>query len=249
MELWSEDIKWRRDLEIDAASFNRWSSSVLSPITDGVMPLSLDQAYADGKLIGKDLRFALVKFPRGWPVCRRSGFLSLDEKAPFVKNRLATVYGSQLGTCWFTDEVVFPYLSCAPRTAVMSLTPFELFTCRPGIRKAKGNVFMAGLGLGFMAHRILQKKTVTRLTIVEKDFDVIRVFGSRLEQLYGYKRLKVIHDDFYEYAKGKGKLKNYDSIIMDIWMKFWDARRDQKAKELTKDYPCVWVWGNPKNNG
>jgi len=244
MELWSEDIKWRSNLEIDADSFNRWSSSVLSPITDGVVPLSLDQTYANGKPIGKEFRFALVKFPKE---CRRSGLFSLEEKT--VKNRLSTIYGSQLGTCWFTDEVVFPHLSCAPRVAVMSLTPFELFTCRPGIRRAKGNVFMAGLGLGFMAHRILQKKTVTRLTIVEKDFDVIRVFGSRLENLYNCKRLDIIHADFYEYAKGKGKLKNYDSIIMDIWMKFGDARRDQKAKELTKDYPCVWMWGNPKNNG
>ena len=50
---------------------------------------------------------------------------------------------------------------------------YERATCLEVVRRAHGNVLIAGLGLGMILHPILDKSDVSRVTVVEKYQDVV----------------------------------------------------------------------------
>jgi hypothetical protein len=56
---------------------------------------------------------------------------------------------------------------------MMSDTRMEHYTNYKVVREARGNVLIAGLGLGMILHPILAKKEVLSVTVIEKYADVI----------------------------------------------------------------------------
>lgn len=61
---------------------------------------------------------------------------------------------------------------------VMSNTPMERKTHIEAINKAKGNVLVAGLGLGMYLQNIKDKEEVTSITVVEKSKVVIELIAK-----------------------------------------------------------------------
>lgn len=126
----------------------------------------------------------------------------------------------------------------------MSLTPMEVMSQKPGLEKAFGNVLIGGLGMGWLTHRILEKPEVKSVTQIELDLDILRFFGIPLEEMFPGK-IDLIHDDFWGFLN-QHDMNLYDTILVDIWPKYKDARRDNLFRALRKSHPNVWGWGEQK---
>jgi len=104
------------------------------------------------------------------------------------------------------------YLSIKRRgKVIMSNTPDEIRDFMPFYYKATGNVLINGLGLGVVLTAILSKKEITKVTIVEKSEDVIKLVSS----CFNDERLTIIHADAYDYNPPKGE--RFDAVWHDIW--------------------------------
>jgi hypothetical protein len=69
---------------------------------------------------------------------------------------------------YFTSD--FPYLALTEGNNVwMSLNPNEIETMKPYIAKAKGDVLVLGLGMGYVPYMVSSKEDVKSVTIIEKD--------------------------------------------------------------------------------
>lgn len=129
----------------------------------------------------------------------------------------------------FDGPVTIPILAKPGQTMLnpwMSLTPMEILTQRAQLRRAKGRVAIAGMGMGWLARRVLERKSVECLTVVEKDEAVLRHFGLTLQQQFG-NRIVLVHGDAYEHD-----WSNYDVSLWDIWEKIGDAAWDSKFLKL-----------------
>lgn len=96
-------------------------------------------------------------------------------------------------------------------TLMMSDTPMERRSNVAVVRMARGHVLIAGLGIGMILHPILAKPEVTRVTVVEKYGDVIKLVGPTLPQ----EKLELIEADILTWVPTKGA--KYDTIYFDIW--------------------------------
>lgn len=90
--------------------------------------------------------------------------------------------GNRRGNVCFDDDIVIPRINAKcngewddghpcrsgfRQRPWMSLTPMEILTQRGGLRRAKGHVVVAGLGLGWLLQRVSERKQVKQVTLVE----------------------------------------------------------------------------------
>jgi hypothetical protein len=94
---------------------------------------------------------------------------------------------------------------------VMSDTMMEKQSNRQFVREAKGDVLIAGLGIGMILLPTLNKAEVTSITVIEKEQDVIDLVSPH----YQHDKLKVICADIFEWSPAKGQ--KFDTIYFDIW--------------------------------
>jgi predicted membrane-bound spermidine synthase len=100
---------------------------------------------------------------------------------------------------------------------MMSDTPMERRTNSGLLWRAKGHVFIAGLGVGMVVPPLVANPEVTRVTIVEKYDDVIALVEAPLRAFLGEQaaKLEVIHSDIFDFKAPKDQ--KYDTIYFDIW--------------------------------
>lgn len=175
--------------------------------------------------------------------CRTNG------KAKFIKmtapkETVIDVFaGDREGYCSFSDEVAVPLLMLNGSTW-MSLTPMEIISQRAGLRKAKGNVLVLGLGMGWLAQACLERRQVDSVTVIERDEKVIELFGDTVEkkQCGAGNQSFVIKDDAYDYARKHHP--EFDCILFDIWEGCGQAIDDRQYQEIKLNADCpVWAWG------
>lgn len=95
---------------------------------------------------------------------------------------------------------------------VMSDTPDEIRDHLYFIGKAKGNILIAGLGLGMVIQAIGNKEDVKSITVIEKSKDVIDLVGDYYLKMFPNK-LKIVNADIFEW-----KTSDYfDCAWYDIW--------------------------------
>ena len=111
----------------------------------------------------------------------------------------------------------FSYLALLKNNEIwMSLNPNEIKTMEPYVEKAQGHVLVLGLGMGYVAYMMANKKEVKSVTVIEKDSNVINIFNNLLWPSFNNKeKIKIINDDALSYLKRKQKDFNY--IFADIW--------------------------------
>lgn len=102
-------------------------------------------------------------------------------------------------------------------TLQMSNTRMEQNSNYEVVRKSRGDVLIAGLGIGLILVPILRKKEVVSVTVIEKDPDVISLVEPQLRKFLGKDadKLKVIQANIFEWKPQKGK--KWDVIYFDIW--------------------------------
>lgn len=164
-----------------------------------------------------------------------------------------------LGVCWsggrsnivFNEEIaiprVFEYGEDGTRRKLwMSYTPQEVLTLRPGLRKAKGSVIVAGLGMGWLLTRVAHKPSVKRALLVEQN-------EALLDWLW-----PVIREKHWADQKTRQKM-NYiigdankvipertaDVALWDIWETVGHVDR-YAQEDMAKKCPNIgttWFWG------
>lgn len=102
---------------------------------------------------------------------------------------------------------------------MMSDVPMEMLTNAEVINRAKGRVFIAGLGMGMILIPILASHRVKTVTVVESNLDVLKIVLPQLQAYMGgsgldLRKLKIIHCDVLKYIPQDGK---FDTIYFDIW--------------------------------
>jgi hypothetical protein len=95
---------------------------------------------------------------------------------------------------------------------VMSDTPAEMADHAYFVKRAAGRVLLTGLGLGLCIHNLLLKKTVTHITVVEKDPELCEWVGPHYAQ---DSRVNVVCADAFEWKPTNGE--RFDFGWHDIW--------------------------------
>lgn len=164
--------------------------------------------------------FRKVNIPEG-----KSGDWSVEKFTPGTE---LGMYNLRLIRDGFPERVVPPgdytRLVWQGRATVMSDTPAEAHEHHAALLKAKGNVLINGLGLGFFLTAVLEKSEVEHVTVIEKSQDVIKLVGPSFND----KRLDIIQADALVWRPKPWV--HYNFVWHDIWNKICD---DNKA-EMTK---------------
>lgn len=228
-----QNFKWNHRITFTADSYTKWLKDTL-PIVDTLTPISRDDVAFRKKVsecgitIGGKILY-LLSMPM-W-----------DYQARFVftEPRLARVglsiyRGSTEGTIYFDGAVAIPVLADSSSfTPWMSLTPNEILTLRGSIRRAKNDTAIAGLGLGWVARKILERKQVKKLTIYEKCDKIAEYFGRPLIEDFG-DRVSIICCDAYTTDWMK-----HDVGLWDIWSSYGDASDDRKYLAIRDEMRSV----------
>ena len=98
----------------------------------------------------------------------------------------------------------------------MSVIPHEIETMNDDINKVKGNVLVYGLGLGYFAYMISNKKEVASITIIETDLNIINLFNNFILPQFEHKeKIKIVNEDAFYYEKNN---KNqFDYAYVDLY--------------------------------
>ena len=102
------------------------------------------------------------------------------------------------------------------KTIIMSDTPAEIIDHSYFVYKAKGNVLINGLGLGWVIEALFRKEEVENITVIEKSQDVINLVGKHyIDKCPENKILTIIHADALIWKAPKGI--KFDAVWHDIW--------------------------------
>jgi hypothetical protein len=93
---------------------------------------------------------------------------------------------------------------------IMSDTWMERRTNEPFVEAARGDVLIAGLGIGMVLLDVQDKDNVTSVTVVEKEQEVIDLIE---DQLPLRSKVMIVNDDIFTYRTDK----RFDTIYFDIW--------------------------------
>lgn len=115
----------------------------------------------------------------------------------------------------------------------MSDSPDERRDHAAIIHRARGQVLIAGLGLGMVALACAAKEEVDHVTVVDIDPDVVALVTPHLREAVKEVRgdpdiLEVVEADIFEWRPPKGT--KYDAIWFDIWPNLCTDDLDEHAK-------------------
>jgi hypothetical protein len=93
---------------------------------------------------------------------------------------------------------------------MMDQSQFEKDTNEIIVNAAKGDVLIAGLGIGLILLPIQEKEEVTSITIVELHQEVIDLISPYIPL---HPKVTIVNDDIFTYIPDR----TYDTIWVDIW--------------------------------
>ncbi len=126
---------------------------------------------------------------------------------------------------------------------MMSDFHYERVTCEEVVRRAHGDVLIAGLGLGMILHPILKIEAVRSVTVIEKYQDVVDLV---LPTLPVNEKLQVVLGDICMWKPPRGH--RYDVIWFDIWPDIETTRLPEMTRlhrrfrrRLNRANPECWM--------
>jgi len=121
------------------------------------------------------------------------------------------------------------------RGLIMSDTPAERLDHVDFVRHAHGSVLISGLGLGMCLGAVLKVPSVTDVTILEIEQDVIDLVAPH----YKDDRVTIIHTNALEWKPPKGK--KYEAVWHDIWDNICVDNKPEMSK-LNRRYARKSYW-------
>ncbi len=179
-----------------------------------------------------------------WEICRKSfkayeAFVA-DQSKLLPDGRLMPRIG------FFDEEFFFPAVLQNGREW-MTITPHEIRTTMPAVKRARGKVATYGLGLGYFAYMASEKPEVDSVTVIELDERVIKLFKEYILPQFPCKdKIEIINTDAFEFAKNKAPKAGFDFVFADTWHDPSDGiEMYKKFKELEALCPdtefCYWI--------
>ncbi len=97
----------------------------------------------------------------------------------------------------------------------MATTPQELESQYFPVQAARGHTLIGGLGLGIALFNIARKPEVSRVTVVERDAEVLELFAALAAPTTweGWEKVALVHADAKTYAPDTP----VDLLYVDIW--------------------------------
>ena len=147
----------------------------------------------------------------------------------------------------------YPMLGCAALTGPvrdgdatwMSIVPMEVESQEIGIAAARGHTVVLGLGMGWAAANIALNPAVERVTVIERDPDVIALIAEQgvFGQLPGDARAKVtiVNADAFDWRPDS----SVDSLQGDIWAKVVEPGKWSDVHRLQAKIGAasLYFWG------
>ena len=166
---------------------------------------------------------------------------------------IIVAFGNKRGTVLWDSPVMCPAVHRRPnyssygkdlwthpdQTPYMALTPMEIFTMRSGTRRAKGEVIIAGLGLGYQLIDVSNRKKVTKLTLIEISQELVDWLYPRIKPYLGCE-VEVIVGDAYEVLPDMAA----DVVLLDTFATY--GGNTDKRDDLYRQNPnlkYIWAWG------
>ena len=148
----------------------------------------------------------------------------------------------QLG--WFDRAFAFPAIR-EDGLVWMTVTPNEINTIQPAVRKSRGKVLTYGLGLGYYAFHCLLKKDVESVTVVERNPAVIDMFRRHLLPFFPRQEdLRIVQADAFDYAAQVMPHAGFDTVFTDLWHDVADGiplYQRMKALETPGPHYLYWI--------
>jgi hypothetical protein len=131
---------------------------------------------------------------------------------------IQTPEGRQIPQIGFFDTE-FPYPVIQENDRIwMTITPNEIETMQTAIERASGRVLTYGLGIGYYAYMVSEKASVSSVTIIENNADIIDLFCQHLlPQFKNSKKIRIVHADAFNYAQKDMHGGNFDFVFTDLW--------------------------------
>lgn len=111
------------------------------------------------------------------------------------------------------------------RTIWMSLAAMECESHMPHIAAARGHVVVAGLGMGFVTFNIMRKPEVTKVTVLERDREVIKLM-DQITDWRSWPKVELVEGDALAYQPAEP----VDFLYADIWANLGE----EAAQEITQ---------------
>ena len=224
---WSEDFKIDRKKDKYVFSADSWNPYTLFDCDMNKSPMSTPDTERGVSSPGGMWLYDHARWPAGRPA--------------------DLVTGAVRGKWAFSSDILIPRIwQCTDYHTWkmwMSYTPFEVASQRPGIKMAKGHVVVAGLGMGWMLARVMAKKSVRRVTLVEKDQCLCDWIlpAVRARHLTADKQMDVVIAD----ARSAVPDMTADVALWDIFagMGDVDAYDEQKMHAKCPGIGKTWFWG------
>jgi hypothetical protein len=127
----------------------------------------------------------------------------------------------------------------------MSITPLEVESEEIGIRAARGHVLIFGLGMGWSMTAVAARPSVTSVTVVERDPDILQLHRDLdlLAQLGEPERSKVriVAGDAFDYRPECP----VDLLFPDIWLPLVGGDRFAEVRDMQANVgaEAVYFWG------
>jgi hypothetical protein len=128
----------------------------------------------------------------------------------------------------------------------MSLSPMEVESQELACRHARGHTVVMGLGMGWVAANIALQPTVERVTVVERDADVLELFG-RCQVLEGLpasaaRKVELVQADALQWQP---KGAPVDFLYADIWLHLAEPQTLSDVQRMQANVRAeqVYFWG------
>lgn len=137
---------------------------------------------------------------------------------------------------FFKESFKFPILR-ENDNVWMSITPSEINTMQQAINKVQGNVLVFGCGLGYFPYMISLKNNVNKITIIEKNEKIIKIFEENILPFFENKdKITIIKEDCFKYLEDFNT-ESFNYCFCDIWFNNNDGiPLYLKLKQIEKKY-------------
>jgi hypothetical protein len=123
----------------------------------------------------------------------------------------------------------------------MSLTLMERESHMPHIEAATGHVLVMGLGMGMYLYNIIRKPDVTKVTVLERDPQVLQLLQQASDYLTwpGIEKVTVVTADALTWKSDE----QFDYVYADFWKNMGDSKMGQWMAKVFANVPNAKVYG------
>ena len=245
---WTLNLSWAKQLNIQAATWPTWKLFDVEPTTCRDINLETDTAKKFAMSPGGMYMFCMRTLKQGALLetlqGSRRGDVLFDTPIdiPTLYERVVSGDNGDVASTWSRPWREDPW---------MSLTPMEVLSQRPGTRQAKGHVVVAGLGLGWGLYDVLRKRTVRKVTLVERSAELVDwVLPRVMDNVHRRIGKNVPHVEVIV-GDARNVLWNFeaDVALIDIFPRYGSneffVRDPAVSYEHThpQKIETVWCWG------